>query len=65
LTSSYIRKANAMKTGKDLGVPLSYATDEAAEDVFRANLSRLRKLKAKYDPTNVWSKGLVFEPDFN
>ena len=28
------------------------------------NLSRLRKVKAKYDPKKVWSKGLVIEPLF-
>jgi FAD/FMN-containing dehydrogenase len=55
-----------MKTGKDLGVRLGYAAaDEAPEDVFGVNLPRLRKLKAKYDPTNVWKKGLVIEPDFD
>lgn len=64
--AKYIRKADALKTGKDLGIPLCYARgDEAPEDVFGPNLPRLRKLKAKYDPTNVWSKGFVIEPDFN
>jgi FAD/FMN-containing dehydrogenase len=47
-------------------MPLSYARgDEAPEDVFGTNLPRLRKLKAKYDPKNVWSKGFVIKPDFN
>jgi len=64
--ANYIRRADTLKTGKDLGVMLNYARgDEAPEDVFGDNLPRLRKLKAKYDPTNVWSKGFVIEPDFD
>jgi hypothetical protein len=62
----YIRGADALRTGKNLGVTLCYAKgDEAPEDVFGVNLPRLRKLKAKYDPMNVWSKGFAIEPDFN
>jgi len=62
----YIRKADALKTNNDLGFAFNFAAgDEAPEDVFGDNLPRLRKLKAKYDPTNVWSKGLVIEPDFD
>jgi hypothetical protein len=63
--TDYIRQYNIQKTGKDIGVPLNYARgDEAPEDIFGTNLPRLRKLKAKYDPKKVWSKGLVIEPDF-
>jgi hypothetical protein len=62
----YIRKADALKTNNDLGFAFNFAAgDEAPEDVFGDNLPRLRKLKAKYDPTNVWSKGLLIEPDFD
>jgi len=65
-TTDYIRKADALKTGKDLGVTLCYARGhEAPEHVFGVNLPRLRKLKAKYDPKKVWSKGFVIEPDFS
>jgi hypothetical protein len=64
--AKYLRQSDALRTGKDLGIALSYARgDEAPEDVFGPNLPRLRKLKAKYDPKNVWSKGFVIEPDFN
>jgi FAD/FMN-containing dehydrogenase len=65
-TVNYIRAADAQKTGRDLGLALNYAVgDEAPEDVFGTNLARLRKLKAKYDPNKVWSKGFVIEPDFS
>jgi hypothetical protein len=66
VTINYIRKADALKTSKYLGIPLSYARgDKAPEDVFGTNLPRLRKLKASYDPKNIWSKGFVIKPDFN
>ena len=37
---------------------------ERAEDVWGANLQRLRRVKAKYDPKKVFSKGVVIEPLF-
>lgn len=64
-TASYIRSANTLKTGRDLGVPLCWATgDERPEDVFGVNLERLRRLKGRYDPTGVWRKGFFLEPLF-
>ncbi|EIW51598.1 FAD-binding domain-containing protein [Trametes versicolor FP-101664 SS1] len=58
-----VREKNTELSGRDLGwfVNLSNGT-EKAEDVFGANLPRLRKIKAKYDPKKVWSKGFVIEP---
>lgn len=37
---------------------------DSVEEVFGDNLSRLKKVKAIYDPKKVWSKGWVIEPDF-
>lgn len=60
---SLVRERNAQLSGKDLGWFLSMCQgDEKPEDVFGANLTRLRKVKAKYDPEKVWSKGIVIEP---
>jgi len=39
--------------------------NEPNEVIYGENLPRLRKLKAKYDPSKVWSKGWVIEPDFS
>ncbi|KAF8960616.1 FAD-binding domain-containing protein [Flammula alnicola] len=62
---SYIRQVNTEKTGEDFGAFLNMSQgDERPEDVFGENLPRLRKVKAKYDPKKVWSKGIVIEPDF-
>ncbi|TFY79597.1 hypothetical protein EWM64_g4415 [Hericium alpestre] len=64
--ADYIRQANTAHAGHDLGVLLSMAQgDEPPEAVFGPNLPRLRKLKAKYDPKNVWKKGFAIEPDFS
>ncbi|KAA1467505.1 FAD-binding domain-containing protein [Dentipellis sp. KUC8613] len=64
--AEFIREANTANSGEDLGVILGMATgDELPEAVFGPNLPRLRKLKAKYDPKNVWSKGFTIEPDFS
>jgi hypothetical protein len=64
-TIDYLREADILKTGKNLGVTLSYASgDEAPEDIFGTNLPLLRKLKAKYDPKCIWKKGFFIKPDF-
>ncbi|KAJ3982594.1 FAD-binding domain-containing protein [Lentinula detonsa] len=60
---SFVRSKNTELSGKDLGWFLNLAQgDESAEDVFGTNLPRLSKLKARYDPKKVWSKGLVIDP---
>lgn len=59
---SLVREKNA-ELATDLGWFLSMCQgDEKAEDVFGANLARLRDVKARYDPKKVWSKGIVIEP---
>ncbi|KAI9061591.1 FAD-binding domain-containing protein [Trametes sanguinea] len=59
----FVREKNAELSGRDLGwfVNLSQG-NERAEDVFGANLPRLRRIKGKYDPNRVWRKGFVIEP---
>jgi hypothetical protein len=66
-TAEYVRRVDTKKSGKDLGVfvNLSRGNEDKIEDVFGVNLPRLRKLKAKYDPKKIWSKGYVIEPDFS
>ena len=59
----FVREKNAELAGQDMGWFLNMCQGhEKPEDVFGENLTRLRKAKAKYDPTKVWSKGLVIEP---
>ncbi|KAI8971293.1 FAD-binding domain-containing protein [Trametes punicea] len=61
----FVREKNAELTGHDLGWFVSMCRgDERPEDVFGRNLPRLRRIKAKYDPKKVWSKGFVIEPLF-
>ncbi|EKM53132.1 uncharacterized protein PHACADRAFT_259314 [Phanerochaete carnosa HHB-10118-sp] len=61
--SEFIRQKNAELSGKDLGWFINMCQgEEKPEDVFGDNLPRLRKLKAKYDPQNVWSRGVAIAP---
>lgn len=56
----FVRNRNTDLSGKDLGWSLNLTQgNEDPEDVFGTNLHRFRKLKAKYDPKKIWSKGLV------
>ncbi|KAF5372441.1 hypothetical protein D9757_009925 [Collybiopsis confluens] len=60
---SFVREKNAELSGRDLGWWLTLCQgDEKPEDVFGSNLPKLQRLKAKYDPGRVWSKGFVIEP---
>lgn len=64
--ASYVGQKNREKTGKDAGFFINFAQgDEPITKVFGANLPRLRKLKAKYDPKRFWGKGCVIDPDFH
>ena len=64
-TARLVREKNAELSGRDLGWFVNMCQgDENPEDVFGENLPRLRKIKAKYDPKNIWSKGLAIEPLF-
>ena len=61
-----MREKNTELGGKDLGWFLNLCQgDESPEDVFRANLPRLRKIKAEYDGKKLWSKGFTIDPDFS
>ena len=61
-----MRAKNTELSGKDIGWFLNMCQGgERPEDVFGENLTRLRKVKAKYDPKKVWSKGVVIEPLFD
>jgi Berberine and berberine like len=63
----YVREVDIEKSGRDNGVfiNLCQGNEDKIEDVFGVNLPRLRKLKAKYDPEKIWSRGYVIEPDFS
>ncbi|KXN83438.1 hypothetical protein AN958_01452 [Leucoagaricus sp. SymC.cos] len=63
---THVRENNAELSGKDLGWFLSMAQgEEYPEDVYGKCLPRLRQVKAKYDPKQVWKKGVTIEPDFS
>lgn len=63
--AEYVRKRSAELSGRDLGLFLSMAQGgERPEDVWGENLPRLRRVKAKYDPNKVFSKGVTVEPLF-
>jgi Berberine and berberine like len=66
-TTEHVRKVDIEKSGRDIGmfINLCRGDEHKVEDVFGVNLPRLRKLKAKYDPKKIWSKGCVIEPDFS
>ena len=55
--TSIVDYADILKTGKNLGVTLSYASGDGA-------LPLWRKLKAKYDPKCIWKKRFFIKPDF-
>lgn len=58
-TINFIRRRNAELSGKDYGFFMNMSEgSEKPEDVFGANLARLREVKAKYDLNNVFSKGV-------
>ncbi|KAG7087192.1 hypothetical protein E1B28_013173 [Marasmius oreades] len=64
--TSLVRTSHLEKTGKALITPPSFALSPQsvpAEKIWGDNLPKLRKLKAKYDPKKVWSKGWCIEPD--
>ncbi|KAF5316767.1 hypothetical protein D9619_006849 [Psilocybe cf. subviscida] len=71
--TAYIRDRNAQKMREshpggadDVGYFLNFAQgDESPEMVHGSNLSKLRKLKARYDPKGLWSRGVFIEPDFD
>ncbi|TCD63940.1 glycerol transporter [Steccherinum ochraceum] len=57
-----IKKHNQEK----LCTPANFALGpeyESQEEVYGVNLTRLRKLKAKYDPKKVWRRGWIIEPE--
>ncbi|PPR06269.1 hypothetical protein CVT24_000888 [Panaeolus cyanescens] len=61
-----VRNAQVKKTGKALTTPASFALNPQVvtpEQVWGDNYPKLRKLKAKYDPKKVWSRGWCIEPD--
>ncbi|KAF9467436.1 FAD-binding domain-containing protein [Collybia nuda] len=65
--TNFVKNANAEKSGKRLATPTNFSLGpkyNTVEDVFGDNLSRLKKIKAIYDPKKVWNKGWVIEPDF-
>ena len=54
-TARLVREKNAELSGRDLGWFVNMCQgDENPEDVFGENLPRLRKIKAKYDPNDVF-----------
>lgn len=64
--TSYIKETNTERTGMKLATPANFAVgNEDVQEVYGENLGRLRKLKAKYDPKMVWSKGWAIQPDFD
>ncbi|KAG6916335.1 hypothetical protein DXG01_007318 [Tephrocybe rancida] len=59
-TVAFIRNKNTELSGKDYGYFLSMAQgDENPADIFGDNLARLSKLKSKFDPKNVFKKGVA------
>ena len=61
-----MRETSAKLSGRTLGTFVSMANgNERPENVWGDNLPRLRKIKAKYDPRKVFSKGVPIEPLFD
>ncbi|KAJ3483613.1 hypothetical protein NLI96_g6192 [Meripilus lineatus] len=63
---TYVSAENTKRTGKVFRTQMNFAMGPeytSVEDIFGDNLERLRKVKAKYDPTKVWNKGWVIEPE--
>ncbi|TCD63939.1 hypothetical protein EIP91_004749 [Steccherinum ochraceum] len=63
--TSCVKRQNAERTGQMLPTPANMALGPdytSTEEVYGENLPRLRKIKAKYDPTKVWRRGWVIEP---
>ncbi|PPQ72897.1 hypothetical protein CVT24_001494 [Panaeolus cyanescens] len=61
-----VRNAQVEKMGKPLITPAGFALNPevvAPEKVWGDNYPKLRKLKAKYDPGKVWSRGWCIEPE--
>ncbi|KAI0699165.1 FAD-binding domain-containing protein [Cerioporus squamosus] len=59
----FVRAKNTELAGQDLGWFLNMCQgDEKPEDVFGENLPHLKEVKAKYDPQNVFSKGVSIHP---
>lgn len=71
--TDYIRDRNLQKMREshpsgadDVGYFLNFSQgEEPPEVVHGPNLPRLRKLKAKYDPKGLWTKGVFIEPNFD
>jgi len=64
--AAYVKKQNEERTGIKLHTSTNFALGpeyESQEDVYGENLTRLRKVKAKYDPKKVWRRGWAIEPD--
>lgn len=65
-TTKYIRETNTERTGTKLATSTNFSlgpTYDSVEEVFGENLGRLKKIKAKYDPSKIWSKGWIIEPE--
>ncbi|KAF9264369.1 FAD-binding domain-containing protein [Marasmius fiardii PR-910] len=63
--TNLVRNAQVQKAGKPLITPASFALNPQTvppEKIWGSNLPKLRKLKAKYDPKKVWTKGWFIEP---
>ncbi|KAF9456595.1 hypothetical protein BDZ94DRAFT_1326870 [Collybia nuda] len=64
--ATYIKSMNTERTGVKFVTPTNFSLGsdyDSVEEVFGKNLSRLRKVKAIYDPKKVWRKGWAIEPD--
>ena len=64
--TSYVKNRNEERTGQKLCTPANFCIGpdyESVEEVYGENLPRLKTVKAKYDPDQVWRRGWVIEPD--